>query len=122
MDEAQAELEGIEPQLTTWERHVAQVILDIPHGRLATYGEIARIVAERYPEDHHSAIASRSVGIFRDKLYDWQSRETAIPLHRIASKGDLISAKDSDETRAVNNRLRAEEGTPLNDDAWWYGA
>ena len=89
MDEAQAELEGIEPRLTTWERHVAHVILDIPHDRLATYGEIARIVAERDPQDHHSPIASRSVGIFRNKLYDWQSRETAIPLHRVEGRCDF---------------------------------
>ena len=65
--------------------------------------------------------ASRTVGNLRMKLYELLRHRTVVPLHRIATKGDLDAKNDSEETRAENNRRRKKEGPPRDDSAWWEG-
>ena len=120
MKGARKELERIQGQLSDWELDVAQAILEIPSGKLATYGCLARMVAERRGASFGRE-PSRAVAKLRRKLYGLLTHDTPFPLHRVASKGDLYSKKDTEKTRTYNNRLRDEEGTLREDDPWWCG-
>lgn len=118
METARKELERIRGRLSDWELDVAKVILEIPCGQLATYGCLARTVADRRG-GAYGREPSRAVANLRRKLYGLLTHDTPFPLHRLASKGDLYSKKDSEETRIYNDRLRDEEGTLRKDDPWW---
>ena len=93
------------------------MILEIPSGRLATYGCIARIAVHRFGP--HGSFTARRVAEFRRTLYEILGHETQVPLHRIAKQGDLTSQADSPETGYENNRRRQREGTPRDSAAWW---
>ena len=110
------ELEENAGKLTAWEMDVARIITEIPFGRMTTYGCLARIASERH---RHSPNTARSVGNLRKKLYGLLRDDTEVPLHRIATQGDLRSAKDSVETTEDNERRRDREGTTRDSDAWW---
>ena len=117
MESAQEELRVIEGQPTKWEWNVAQIILEIPPGRLATYGCLAKIAAQRHR--NYSPKAYRAIGELRKKLYGLLTHDTKVPLHRITTQGDLYSENDSNKTRRENRKRRAEEGTPYDNTAWW---
>ena len=115
--EGMDELAGIEWELTAWEMDVARIITEIPSGRLTTYGCLARISGKRHG---HSPSAARAVGRLRDKLYTLLDyKTTRVPLHRIASQGDLWSKNDEPETKLENDRRRDREGTMRKSDPWW---
>ncbi len=112
---------------------VIKAIKKIPSGKLATYGCIAE-VANRTRRDGPKHIAL-NVGKLRRTLYDCyrkkgyglkedsdEFKEYPIPLHRMATQGDLCSANDSPITGAENCVLRKREGTPCCESAWWDGS
>jgi alkylated DNA nucleotide flippase Atl1 len=95
-----------------WRVTAVEVICNIPAGKLASYGQISRKVAQ---ESGHR-IAPRTIGWLRSRLYEIyrtaevKPEERSIPLHRIAVQGDVVSWWDSDKTRAENALLRGNEG------------
>lgn len=91
---------------TPWQIRMIQIMEGIPFGILATYGDLAEMAGNRN--------GARSVGALRRTLYGLLGHESAFPLHRICSKGDVGSWNDSEETREVNNRLRGREGSLTN--------
>ena len=97
-----------------WRWYAAAVIDEIPRGYLASYGTIARVTNERYG----SSIVPLNVGWLRRHLYEITDRDTALPLHRIATAGDIRSENDSERTRRENEGLREEEGSSI-DPIWW---
>ena len=117
MAEGMEELNQVASQLTPWELDVANIITEIPSGRLATYGCLARFAAKRYGHNENAALA---VANFRNKLYGLLGHDTTLPLHRIATQDDRHSRKDSPTTKSYNDRLRAREGTLDLPDAWWH--
>ncbi len=117
MKSAQEEPRVIEEQLTEWEWNVAQIILEIPPGRLVTYGCLAKVAAQRH--GNCSTKAYRAIGNLRMKLYGLLTHDTKVPLHRIATQGDLYSENDSNKTRRENKKRRTEERTPYDNTAWW---
>ena len=78
MKTARKELERIPGQLSDWELDVAQVILEIPRGRLTTYGCLARTVADRRG-GAGGREPSRAVANLRRKLYVAFRIRTAAP-------------------------------------------
>ena len=118
MKEARRELEAISEQLTETQWKLVQIILEIPSSRLATYGCLALIYYRRH--DHQ--ISAQMVARTRKKLHGLLTHDTRVPLHRIASEGDLYSKKDSPETQCYNTVLRNREGTYHGHDPWWWGS
>jgi len=120
MKKAKRELRKAQGHFTLWETEVADIMLEIPRGRLATYGCIARIVGQRLNIQYERE-PSRAVANLRMKLYDLLTHDTAFPLHRLASKGDLYGklGKDSLKTQRYNKAWRKKEGTYRNDNPQW---
>ena len=85
--------------------------------RLATYGCLASI----YHRRHGHQIGALTVANARKWLYGLLTHDTRVPLHRIASEGDLHSKNDSPETQCYNRVLRGREGTYDGHDPWWWG-
>lgn len=114
------ELRSIETRLRNspheWKWYAAQFIAEIPSGKLTTYGCISDLIQHR----HGYSPGPRQVGQLRGELYDLLGHETMVPLHRVAKQSDLLSAYDSPTTRQENDRRRDFEGTPLDENAWWY--
>lgn len=90
------------------------MIDEIPCGYLASYGTIARVANERYGW----SVVPLNVGWLRRHLYEITDRGTTLPLHRIATMGDIRLENDSGRTRRENESLREEEG-PLINPIWW---
>jgi len=109
----QSELDLVKEKMNNQCYLVAKEISLIPSGYLATYGLIANIVNQKY----NLNINARNAAHYRKKLYWLLSHDAEIPLHRVASQGDVRSEKDSEETRTKNNKLREEEGS-LNNPLW----
>ena len=118
MREARKELATIQDQLTETQWNLAQIILEIPSGRIATYGCLAEIHERR----HGQALVPVMVGKTRVRLYELLTHDTHVPLHRVATQDDLYSEQDSSYTRWCNMKLRHEEGTYDGHDPWWWGA
>lgn len=97
-----------------WRWHAASFIDKIPFGKLATYGAIAKAVNGRFG----LSINARNVAWLRGYLYDITNRDSTIPLHRVAKKGDEKMLSDSERTRSDGTPLRKKEGTLSNAD-WW---
>ena len=90
-----------------WRRVVFNLILRIPPGRLASYGRLASLA-----EDETGANpGARNVAWLRRKLYEIFGHDTDVPLHRVATAGDVASINDSADTRTENNLRRAAEGS-----------
>ncbi len=103
--------EGVE-----WRCFATEVINDIPSGYLASYGVIAELINDRH--DLHAQ--PRHIGWLRRHLYIITDRNTSLPLHRIATKGDVTCKNDSAETTPGALMLRNQEGT-LDNPKWWKG-
>lgn len=101
-----------------WQWHAAQVIAEIPSGRLATYGCIAQIANQRLGCN----LNARNIAWLRRHLYGLLvlGHDTRVPLHRVAKVGDVESLADSEETRRYNDRLRGQEGSLSDPDPWWH--
>ena len=97
-----------------WHWKVACLITKIPKGYLVSYGDLANYANKKYSLN----LRALNIGWLRRYLYKILTHNTTVPLHRIATKGDVDSGKDSRKTRALNNKLRAREGifTKLK---WW---
>jgi len=98
-----------------WRWHAYTVVCDTQSGQLISYGRISEILYGT----HGLAISPRTIGWFRERLYgicdhDEEVLLTEVPLHRVASRGDLFSLNDSEETREQNDRLRGIEGSLTN--------
>jgi alkylated DNA nucleotide flippase Atl1 len=84
----------------------------IPSGKLATYGQISLKLEQRTGH----CVSPRTIGWLRKSLYEiYRSdgvgpAQRSIPLHRIAVKGDISSARDSEKTRLENEAIRSVEG------------
>ena len=74
--EGTEELKRIKRKLTEWEWDVAQVITEIPRGKLTTYGCLTKIAGRRHG---HDPTASRAVGNLRNKLYRLLTHDTESP-------------------------------------------
>ena len=91
-----------------WEWKVANLIKEIPEGHIITYGTLAEWVNLVFSLN----IVSRNTANLRRKLYRLLAdHNPALPLHRIAKKGDLHAKKDSDITRPFVEKRRREEGS-----------
>lgn len=88
---------------TPWQVRAVEIISAIPSGWLASYGSIAQRLGNRN--------GARSVGELRRELYRVLGYEPRLPLHRVCTQGDILSLRDSEETRERNTRLRSEEGS-----------
>lgn len=88
-----------------WRHTAFSMIKQIPPGHVASYG----YVADRVNAHGHS-VSARNIAWLRHKLYEELGHETIVPLHRLAKSGDIHSLADSEETRAINDRLRRNEG------------
>jgi alkylated DNA nucleotide flippase Atl1 len=114
-------LQDIEAELrdspNEWRWYAAHVIADIPYGCLASYGTIADEANRRYG----LAITALNIGWLRRHLNDRTQWNSDLPLHRIATAGDINCANDSrPQTIAQCRKLRTEEGTWNNPDAPWW--
>ena len=109
-NEMNRRLQGFLDVATPWQKRVVEIINMIPTGCLATYGSIAGRAGNQ-----HSA---RAVGTLRRNLYSLLGPEPNLPLHRICSKGDVLSLNDSEDTRDRNDRLRTIEGSLQNPE--WF--
>lgn len=75
---------------------------NIPEGHVITYGGLAKRVG----------VCARNIASLRKKLLRFFGRDgKALPLHRIAKKGDTTSEWDAHETKKQNERLRRKEGS-----------
>lgn len=90
-----------------WRRVVYELILRIPSGRLVSYGRLASLAEE----ETGSNPGARNVAWLRRELYGILGHDTDVPLHRIATAGDVASINDSVETRNENNLRRGAEGS-----------
>jgi alkylated DNA nucleotide flippase Atl1 len=84
-----------------WEFRAYQEIKhNIPKGHVITYGGLAKRVH----------VCARNIGNLRNKLLDFFGIDgKALPLHRIATKGDSTSENDAADTKVENERLRRKE-------------
>ena len=120
MKEARRELESVYDKLTEIQRNIAQIILEIPSGKIASY----RCIALIYKRRHGRELVPLVVAQTRIRLYELLTHNTKVPLHRMATQNDLHSANDSGETKWYNKVLRGREGTydyDNPDNAWWEG-
>ena len=97
-----------------WRWHAASVIQDIPEGFLCTYGEVARETNRR----SDLRVNARNIAWLRAHLYMQTSRDTTIPLHRLAKAGDIHCTEDSVQTTRDARRDRISEGSWQNPQ-WW---
>lgn len=100
-----------------WRWKTALLICEIPEGCLVNYGAIAKCVNNKFGLN----INARNVAWLREYLYNNLRNEhkTAIPLHRIAKKGDYKSKHDSVQTCEINEKKRKKEGT-YNNESWCF--
>ncbi len=118
MKEARRELESVYDKLTEIQRNIAQIILEIPSGKIASY----RCIALIYKRRHGKELVPLVVAQTRGRFYKLLTHDTMVSLHRMATENDLNSTKDSEETRWYNKVLRGREGTSDKpDNAWWEG-
>ena len=113
MTRAERELQSIRHKLTEREWNVAHAVLKIPPGRLITYKDLSFFATGKD--------ASRATANLRQKLIRLLTIKSQVPLHRIAKQGDLGAKADwPEQKRQVVLRRRKKEGTPQDDNAWWY--
>ena len=93
-----------------YRRPAFEEICNTHPGQLISYGRIAELVRER----HDIPVVARTIGWFRRELYRILTHDTTVPLHRVATRGDVESENDSPRTREVNNRLRDQEGSRVD--------
>ncbi len=84
-----------------WEyKAYLEIKTNIPKGHVITYGGLAKRVG----------VCARNIGNLRNKLLEFFGIDgKALPLHRIATKGDSTSENDAPDTKTENERLRRKE-------------
>lgn len=113
-----AELARLEDTLRAspqaWQWHVATLIMRVPAGRLITYGRLAEWANASYGLH----VGASNVAWLRTHLQNLLGDSTAVPLHRLAKAGDLLSLQEPPARKKRNDQLRASEGS-LAHPMWW---
>ncbi len=92
---AEAPLDAVDPQLPLYAR-IHAVVAQIPHGRVSTYGRIARLAGRCTPRHVGFALAALPAG-------------TPIPWHRVVNaKGALSPRADGAEPVHQRRALKRE--------------
>ena len=87
----------------TAEERIYRVVMRIPPGRVATYGQIARVAG--MPR-HHRQVGRALRGLIDDGLVPW---------HRVVGAGGTISLRSADGSAEREQRQRLErEGVVLD--------
>lgn len=96
-----------------WHLKVFELILQIRPGELISYGNLARW-AEK---EHGLQLCPFNIAWLRRRVYNLLESHgpgIELPVHRVASQGDLTSSKDHPETQTENRRKRATQGSLKN--------
>jgi methylated-DNA-protein-cysteine methyltransferase-like protein len=92
-----------QPTMKTFSQRVVEIALEIPPGRVTTYGHIARAAGG-------GGQSARSVTAILGKAYE--AGEKRIPFHRIVYSGGKVWLNDS--YRAKRLKLYKEEGIAVD--------
>ncbi len=83
---------------------VYQIARKVPHGRITTYGAIAKAIG--------SARSARMVGWAMNKAYD---QEEYVPAHRVVNRKGLLTGKTHFPGENTMQELLENEGITVND-------
>ena len=103
--------QGLRRSKNQWEyKAYLEIKHNIPEGHVITYGGLAKRIG----------VCARNIGNLRNKLLWFFGLDgKALPLHRIAKKGDSTSEWDAPDTKKHNERLRRKERSWPNP-IWLY--
>jgi methylated-DNA-protein-cysteine methyltransferase related protein len=84
---------------------VMDVVRQIPHGRVTSYGAIARYIG--------AARSSRMVGWFMNRSHGLMP---PVPAHRVVNRAGMLTGKHHFETNTLMQELLEAEGVRVEED------